>query len=757
MKKVLSFLAVAWLSIMTCAAQNEWQEIFFTEAISAGNFNGVTFSAENSDFSFTCTDASNKLVVEANTARFGTAESFQTYGFRMKTGNASPSFTFHFPADGILRFAARPASSKDETRKVIITQNDVELYNSAVKEADSVHVIIETDTVPTTVSIYEYHSVYVSAGSATLTVTNGINFYSFAFKEEAPAAGVHYYLAGTMTNWKENMIEMEGAGNVYSTTLALEANTLYQYKIVKVENNDTTWYGVHVGEGASWEPMTSENCTGWWLNGDMNVGLQTTRAKDYTFRFIANEHKEVSVIYPSEWDEIVFTAVTPAGTEIFNDSTFRIPDSEFSMTCRNDAGKKFNTRQQTATFGTQEKNQLYNYNLQTGSTLNYLEFNIPADGIFRMAARSSTASDETRTIYVVQDGDTIFARAPKESEKVGSIYPYFSVYVRQGTIQVYDPSVLYYSFAFQEAVIPEAPHYYLAGSMTDWQEGMVEMEGNGIFYSTSLLLDANAYYEYKIVKVEGTDTVWYGNPEAATMTEENCSGWWLVGEQNVGLQTTRNKAYTFRLIANEHNEMSVIYPSEWDEIVFTQAIDAGTDVFNDSTFVVPYSDFDMITIDPKYRINTVALNSRFGNSDEHKTYSYYMNLSGSSAYILFDIPSEGLLRIAARGGKEGENRNVVLEQNGDTIFNQVISETDRSEDGYFPYHYAQVNPGSVKLTKPNGAIAFFAFAFKADESEDPSDIEKTENSVKAVKILRNGEIFILRGEKVYTITGQKVK
>ena len=755
MKKILSFLAVAWFGMLTCAAQSEWQEIFFTQAISAGNFNGTTFTAENSSFSFTCSDATSKLVVEANTARFGTAESFQTYNFRMKTGNASPSFTFNIPANGILRFAARPANSSDETRKVIINQNGVELYNSAVKEADSVHILVEQDAV----SVYEYHSVYVNAGTATLTVTNGINFYSFAFQEVEAEDESHYYLAGSMTNWKDNMIEMEGAGNVYTTTLALEADTLYQYKVVKVTNNDTTWYGVYVEEGASWEPMTYENSTGWWLNGDMNVGLQTTKARTYTFRFVANENKEMSVLYPSEWDEIVFTVATPAGTEIFNDSIFRIPDSEFSMTCKNDAGKKFNTRQQTASFGTQEKNQVYNYNLQTGSSLNYLEFNIPADGIFRMAVRSSTASDETRTVYVIQDGDTIFARAPKESEKVGSIYPYFTAYVRQGTIQVYDPSVLYYSFAFKEAVIPEAPHYYLAGSMTNWQEDMVEMDQRGIIHSVSMLLDADEYYEFKIVKVEGTDTIWYGNSEAATMTEANSIGWWLGEGQNIGLQTTRRGDYTFRFVENENNEISVSYPSEWDEIVFTEATAAGADVFNDSVFSVKYSDFYMTTIDPAKKINTVALKSNFGNANEHETYSYYMNVSGSRAYILFNIPSEGQLRIAARGGSEGENRNVVLEQNGETIFDQVISETDKSEDGYFPYYYAHVNAGSVKLTKPNGAIAFFAFAFKKDNSVNPTAMDSVEAAELggSSKLLRNGHIFILRGGKIYTIQGQDVK
>ena len=753
MKKIL-LLSVVWLGILTCAAQGEWQEIFFTQATAAGHFNDSVFTAENSAFSFTCSDAANKLAVDANTSKFGTAEAYQTYDFRLKTSNASPSFTFNIPADGELRFAARTANKSDETRVVNIEQNGVNIFNGTIKESDRVDIVEGEETIP----VYEYHSVYVSAGSVTLTVTNGINFYSFAFKEITPVENVHYYLAGTMTNWKENMVEMENAGITYSTTIPLEANTLYQYKVVKVEGSDTTWYGVNVAEGASWEPMTFDNCTGWWLNGQMNVGLQTTRAKAYTFRFIANENNEMSVIFPSEWDEIVFTAVTPAGTEIFNDSTFRIPDSEFYMTCKNDGGKKFNTRQQTASFGTTEKNQLYNYSLQTGSANNYLEFNIPADGILRIAVRSSSASDETRTVYVVQDGDTIFARAPKESEKVGSVYPYFTTYVRQGTIQVYDPNVLYYSFAFKEEIVPEAPHYFLAGSMTNWQENMVEMDANGINYAVAMMLDANELYQFKIVKVAGNDTVWYGNPEAATMTSDNCNGWWLVGEQNVGLMTTRNGEYIFRFVANDNKEISVEYPSEWDEIVFTQAVDAGTDVFNDSIFRVKNSDFFMTTIDPEYKIKTAANNAKFGDANEHSVYAYYLRVSGSNSYILFNIPSSGQIRIAARGGNEGENRNVVLEQNGDTILNQVISETDKSDDGYYPFYYADVEPGEVILTKPNGAISFYALAFKEMESPlDPTDIKKTENPVKTVKLFRNGQIFILRGEKEYTLTGQEVK
>lgn len=753
MKKLLSFLAIAWFCVVTCAAQNEWQEIVFTQVTAANDFkNDSTFTAENSAFSFTCTDAENKLTVDANTGRFGTAEDFQTYNFRLKTGNGSPSLTFNIPANGILRFAARSAKSADETRKVTIRQNGVELYNRAIKESDSVHVIIGADAV----AVYEYHYVNVSAGTATLTVTNGINFYSFAFQAAEAGEDAHYYLAGTMTNWKENMVEMEGAGNVYNTSMVLEANTLHQYKIVKVIGADSTWYGVSVGEGATWEPMTQENSTDWWLSEGMNVGLQTTKRGEYTFRFVANEHKEMSVIYPSEWDEIVFTAITPAGTA-FNDSTFRIPYSEFTVTCRNDVGVKFNTRSHTAIFGTQEANQVYNYNLQTGSSLNYLELNIPADGILRMAVRSSNTSDETRTVYVVQDGDTIFARAPKESEKVGSIYPYFTTYVRQGTIQVLDPSVLYYSFAFKEAVIPEASHYYLAGSMNNWKENMVEMEGNGIFYTIAMELDANELYEYKIVKVAGTDTVWYGNPAPATMTSEDCSGWWLVGENNVGLQTTKYGEYTFRFVANDNHEISVIYPAEWDEIIFKAEEAQGSEALNDSLFTLKYSDFSMLLHDPGHRCQIVANTCKFGNASAFTRYAYALELSGSATYITLNIPAHGQLRVAARGGTS-TNHNVVLVQNEDTIMNQIVCDADKSEDGYYPYHYAEVEAGVVTLKKPNGAIRVYGLAFK--ETEDtPSSIEANTTIETATrKVLHNGQILILMpdGNK-YTILGQEVR
>ena len=48
-------------------------------------------------------------------------------------------------------------------------------------------------------------------------------------------------------------------------------------------------------------------------------------------------------------------------------------------------------------------------------------------------------------------------------------------------------------------------------------------------------------------------------------------------------------------------------------------------------------------------------------------------------------------------------------------------------------------------------------AWKAYTMDLHEDLPATNDSLKAVKILRNGQVLILRGEKVYTVTGQRVE
>ena len=64
----------------------------------------------------------------------------------------------------------------------------------------------------------------------------------------------------------------------------------------------------------------------------------------------------------------------------------------------------------------------------------------------------------------------------------------------------------------------------------------------------------------------------------------------------------------------------------------------------------------------------------------------------------------------------------------------------------------------VTITKPssaNGALYCKSIVVKYDDTT--TAIDNTDASVKAVKVLREGQIFIIRGEKVYTVQGQLVK
>ena len=103
-----------------------------------------------------------------------------------------------------------------------------------------------------------------------------------------------FYIAGTMTDWAANMVELvAGNGDTLSVSIPLEANSLYEFKVVRVQGTDTAWYGA--GMDAT---MHYGNSTDWSLYGDVDVKLQTTKADDYLFIFRNNEAKNISVVIP---------------------------------------------------------------------------------------------------------------------------------------------------------------------------------------------------------------------------------------------------------------------------------------------------------------------------------------------------------------------------------------------------------------------------------------------------------------------------
>ncbi len=118
--------------------------------------------------------------------------------------------------------------------------------------------------------------------------------------------------------------------------------------------------------------------------------------------------------------------------------------------------------------------------------------------------------------------------------------------------------------------VVEIPHYFIAGTMTNWKDEMVELlplEEKADSLGVSLNLKADSLYLYKIVRVQGTDTAWYGLDGDATMEYGNSTGWYIYksegekNQKNVGLQTTKEGDYPVTLVIKEDQLIvSVVIP-----------------------------------------------------------------------------------------------------------------------------------------------------------------------------------------------------
>ena len=85
--------------------------------------------------------------------------------------------------------------------------------------------------------------------------------------------------------------------------------------------------------------------------------------------------------------------------------------------------------------------------------------------------------------------------------------------------------------------------------------------------------------------------------------------------------------------------------------------------------------------------------------------------------------------------------------------------TDFDSEGYYTSAY-YIIAGDITIGSKNNYTVKVVSANGTDINvtyNDTQDIEIVPSKTKASKILRNGQIFILRGEKVYTLTGQEVK
>ena len=176
MKKFFTLIAAVAL-----AASVNAQVLKFDQTYAKGSV-PATFSADGLVLKVVDTDG--KMAVDANSQYFGTAESYENFFYRLKSGGKSltkNNLTLTVPSDGTLKVYVRTGSSSATDRNVVLTQNGTELVNKILLESEAVSVPMTDDKGETKdTNVFPVISVPVKQGDVAITYpVNSVNFYGF--------------------------------------------------------------------------------------------------------------------------------------------------------------------------------------------------------------------------------------------------------------------------------------------------------------------------------------------------------------------------------------------------------------------------------------------------------------------------------------------------------------------------------------------------------------------------------------------------
>lgn len=179
MKKIFILIAA-----VAFAATASAQVLSFDTEYDKG---AVPASFSNGDLVLSVTDTDGKLAVDANSAYFGTPESYVSFGYRLKTGGKSSSknnLTLTLPTDGTLKVYARTGKNTATDRNIVLTQNETELVNKILLESEAGKVTIGEEEK----NVYPIITVEAKKGDVAITYpVNSVNIYAL---ELVNAAGV---------------------------------------------------------------------------------------------------------------------------------------------------------------------------------------------------------------------------------------------------------------------------------------------------------------------------------------------------------------------------------------------------------------------------------------------------------------------------------------------------------------------------------------------------------------------------------------
>lgn len=236
----------------------------------------------NGDFKITATDEANKIVVDANSTYFGTANEYVKYESRMKSGGKSSSklmLTLTIPTDGTLKIAARTGSNSATDRNIILSQDGADILDKILLESEAAKVMIGEEEK----SVYPVLSAPVKAGTATITFPVGsVNFYAFELvaggSEPTPDP-----TPGEPTGAKETYVAVSNvdgawvAADVFANAVIANGESTVKFgtdNMDVVAVGGTTAKDVYQDAGTDFAGWTEWNDVKWDVKnqGDINYG-----------------------------------------------------------------------------------------------------------------------------------------------------------------------------------------------------------------------------------------------------------------------------------------------------------------------------------------------------------------------------------------------------------------------------------------------------------------------------------------------------
>lgn len=151
-----------------------------------------------------------KPSIDLSKAKFGTADENTQFVSRLKSGGSSSAkrfLTLTVPSKGTVKIAARTGKSSDNTRTIVLTQNDKELVNKVLDEAEAVE------------KVHPYVTADVEAGDIVITFPNkSINFYAIEFVAES--TDIHQVEAKSANNNTYNLAGQNVGKNYKGVVIA---------------------------------------------------------------------------------------------------------------------------------------------------------------------------------------------------------------------------------------------------------------------------------------------------------------------------------------------------------------------------------------------------------------------------------------------------------------------------------------------------------------------------------------------------------